>query len=178
MGIFQLIDYVGIDVVRFILDVMNPYYNDEDLHSELLVKLMDMGVKGGQNSDGSQKDGFLKYAKGRPVAIFDVDSKEYVEIDGIAAKCDALLGDLPKSFIPWKKIIRIRNRDNELNTYFTELAAMSTLGAELAGKYGKRSIEIGKKLVSDNVAHNDDDVNTVMLTGFFHAYGPINNYFA
>lgn len=137
-----------------------------------------MGVKGGQNSDGSQKDGFLKYAKGRPVAIFDIDSKEYVDIDGIAAKCDALLGDLPKSFIPWKKIIRIRNRDNELNTYFTELAAMNTLGAELAGKYGKRSIEIGKKLVSDNVAHNDDDVNTVMLTGFFHAYGPINNYFA
>ncbi len=177
MGIFQLIDYVGIDVVRFILDVMNPYYNEE-LHSELLVKLMDMGVKGGQNSDGSQKDGFLKYAKGRPVAIFDINTKKYVEIEEIASKCDALLGELPKSFIPWKKIIRIRKRDNELTTYFNELASINTLGAELAKKYGIRSIEIGKKLVSDNVAHNDDDVNTVMLTGFFHAYGPINNYFA
>ena len=37
--------------------------------------------------------------------------------------------------------------------------------------------EIGEKLVSDKVAHNSDDVNTVMLTGFFHAYGPINEYF-
>ena len=27
------------------------------------------------------------------------------------------------------------------------------------------------------VANNADDVNTVMLTGFFHAYGPVNNFF-
>jgi len=46
----------------------------------------------------------------------------------------------------------------------------------LAKAYHKKSIEIGKKLVSDKVAHNDNDVNTVLLTGFFHAYGPINNY--
>jgi hypothetical protein len=26
------------------------------------------------------------------------------------------------------------------------------------------------------VAFNEKDVNTVLLTGFFHAYGPINNY--
>jgi hypothetical protein len=26
------------------------------------------------------------------------------------------------------------------------------------------------------VAFNENDVNTVLLTGFFHAYGPINNY--
>lgn len=51
MGIFQLIDYVGIDVVRHILQVMNPHF-DENLHSPLLDKLYDMGVKGGQNPDG------------------------------------------------------------------------------------------------------------------------------
>jgi hypothetical protein len=31
--------------------------------------------------------------------------------------------------------------------------------------------------VSDGVARNADDVNQVLLTGFFHAYGPINAYF-
>jgi hypothetical protein len=31
--------------------------------------------------------------------------------------------------------------------------------------------------VADNVAAHADDVNTVMLTGFYHAYGPINNFF-
>jgi len=35
MGIFQLIDYVGIDVVRFIMGVMNPFLDDEDLYSPL-----------------------------------------------------------------------------------------------------------------------------------------------
>ena len=54
---------------------------------------------------------------------------------------------------------------------------MDTLGAKLALKYGARSNEIGKALVADGVAANDDDVNTVMLTGFFHAYGPVNGYF-
>ena len=58
MGIFQLIDYVGVDVVRFIMSVMNPYLEDENLHSDLLDNLFDLGVKGGQYSSGSQKDGF------------------------------------------------------------------------------------------------------------------------
>jgi 3-hydroxyacyl-CoA dehydrogenase len=60
MGIFQLIDYVGIDVVSFIMNVMNPFLPDEDLHSDLLDKMITLGIKGGQFSDGSQKDGFLK----------------------------------------------------------------------------------------------------------------------
>ena len=28
------------------------------------------------------------------------------------------------------------------------------------------------------VARSADDVNQVLLTGFFHAYGPVNEYFA
>ncbi len=78
MGIFQLIDYVGVDVVKFIMQVMNPHLPDEDLHSDLLDKLFDMDVKGGQKSDGSQKDGILKYERGRPVAVFNPETKEYV----------------------------------------------------------------------------------------------------
>jgi hypothetical protein len=54
---------------------------------------------------------------------------------------------------------------------------MKTLGAELAGRYGKRSKQIGLKLVADKVANSEEDVNNVLLTGFYHAYGPINNYF-
>ncbi len=63
-----------------------------------------------------------------------------------------------------------------LSAYFSELGGMNTMGAELAKTYNTRSNEIGKSLVSSGVAHNDDDVNTVMLTGFYHAYGPINDY--
>jgi 3-hydroxyacyl-CoA dehydrogenase len=176
MGIFQLIDYVGIDVVRFILNVMNPYYPDENLHSNLLDKLFDMGVKGGQNPDGSQKDGFLKYEKGKPVAVYDPDKKDYVPISEFSEKCDRLLGDLPAAFKPWKAVNFSKTKAAMLEKYFEELNSMNTPGAALAKTYNQRSNEIGKQLVSSGVANNDEDVNTVMLTGFFHAYGPINNY--
>ena len=177
MGIFQLIDYVGVDVVKFIMQVMNPHLPDEDLHSDLLDKLMEMGVKGGQRSDGSQKDGFLKYERGKPVAVFSPDANEYVAIADFREKCDEKLGALPQSWKPWKVVNFSRDKkDTMLQTYFNELKAMDTLGAQLAKKYIARSNEIGELLVSSNVAKTIDDVNTVMLTGFYHAYGPINNY--
>jgi 3-hydroxyacyl-CoA dehydrogenase len=174
MGIFQLIDYVGIDVCSYIMSVMNPYMKDENLHSSLLDKMIEQGVKGGQNSDGSQKDGFLKYEKGKPVAIYDADQKKY--ISGFQQKCDKELGELPSSVKPWKAVVGDRHKENFLVSYFNELKSMDTLGATLAKKYAKRSREIGLQLVSGNVAHSKEDVNTVLLTGFFHAYGPINDY--
>ena len=177
MGIFQLVDYVGIDVVQFIMNVMNPFLDDENLHSPLLDKMIEIGVKGGQNSNGSQKNGFLKYEKGKVVAIFDPEKKDYVEINSFKEKCDAVIGDIPDAKVSWKSIIRNRKKDEVLKDYFNTLKTMDTKGAKLAVKYGDRSKEIGKKLVADNVAHNEDDVNTVMLTGFFHAYGPVNEYF-
>ena len=54
---------------------------------------------------------------------------------------------------------------------------MTTLGAELAKSYGRKAKEIGLELVKNGVAQKAEDVNTVMLTGFYHAYGPINSYF-
>ena len=177
MGIFQLIDYVGIDVVQFIMKVMNPFVKDEELHSSLLDKMIELDVKGGQKSDGSQKDGFMKYEKGQPIAIFDPDKKEYIPISEFKDKCDKKLGPIPDSKISWKSIIRRPDKEVLLKDFFKTLKTKQTLGAELAVKYGKRSNEIGKKLVADNVANNENDVNTVMLTGFFHAYGPVNTFF-
>ncbi len=177
MGIFQLIDYVGIDVVQFIMKVMNPFVKDEELHSSLLDKMIELGVKGGQKSDGSQKDGFMKYEKGQPVAIFDPDKKEYIPISEFKNKCEKKLGPIPDSKISWKSIIRRPDKEILLEDFFKTLKTMQTFGAGLAVKYGKRSNEIGKKLVADNVANNENDVNTVMLTGFFHAYGPVNTFF-
>lgn len=176
MGIFQLIDYVGIDVVRFIMGVMNPFLEDENLHSALLDRLFDEGVKGGQNSDGSQKDGFMKYEKGRPVAVIDPESKQYIPFEKFTL-VDEKLGTTPDAGMIWKKVVRMKNKEEALQKFYTDMKGMDTLGARLSVAYGQRSNAIGKGLVADNVAHNEDDVNTVLLTGFFHAYGPINNYF-
>ncbi len=177
MGIFQLIDYVGVDVVQFIMKVMNPFLKNEDLHSDLLDKMMELGVKGGQLSSGAQKDGFLKYEKGAPVAVYDMQTGNYVSFETFSAKCDEQLGALPKSFKPWKAAVRIPNNESHFAPYFDEMKKMQTEGATLAITYGKRSVAIGNQLVNEKVANNVQDVNTVMLTGFFHAYGPINEFF-
>ncbi|MBM3403993.1 MAG: 3-hydroxyacyl-CoA dehydrogenase family protein [Bacteroidetes bacterium] len=176
MGIFQLIDYVGIDVCQYIMKVMAPHVKDEKIHSPLLDQFMELGVKGGQHSDGSQKDGFLKYEKGRPVGIYDPDKKAYVAIADIAAKCDALIGPMPEGFLPWKSAVGHPAKDDFFKKYFMALKVMDSLGAKLARDYAIRSKAIGLKLVSDQVAFSEKDVNTVLLTGFFHAYGPINDY--
>ena len=176
MGIFQLIDYVGIEVCQYIMSVMNPYLTDEDLHSKLLDKMLELGVKGGQNSDGSQKDGFLKYQKGKVVAVFDSNKKQYIEISAIQEDCDRQLGELPSRFKPWKNVVGVPGNDDFFKSYFQEMKGMKTMGAEMAIKYFLSSKTISEKLVADKVAYTDADVNTVLKTGFFHAYGPINNY--
>lgn len=177
MGIFQLIDYVGIDVVSFIMQVMNPHLEEEDLHSDLLDRMIEQGVKGGQNSDGTQKDGFLKYERGKPVAIYNPEKKKYIDIEGMKDRLNTNLGTLPDSWKPWKVINFSKGKKEAmLKEYFDDLSGLNTLGAQLAKKYHARSKEIGEYLVSSGVANNADDVNTVMLTGFYHAYGPINDY--
>lgn len=177
MGIFQLMDYVGIDVMQFIMKVMDPYMEGEKLHSDIIDQFIAFNVKGGQMSSGAQKDGFLKYEKGRPLAAFDPEKKEYVAFEEFAEKCDAAIGNLPEGAIPWKKAVRLKNKEEVFGAFFGNMKSMDTLGAELAMKYGARSNEIGSKLVADGVAANKEDVNTVMLTGFFHAYGPVNEFF-
>jgi len=77
---------------------------------------------------------------------------------------------------PWKTIVGSATREELLRGIFGEMKSMNTLGAKLAQDYAKRSKEIGLKLVKDKVAASENDVNTVLLTGFYHAYGPINNY--
>jgi 3-hydroxyacyl-CoA dehydrogenase len=175
MGIFQLVDYVGIDVCCLIMSVMKPYMKNEKLNCPMLEQLLSLNVKGGQFADGSQKDGILKYEKGKPVAVFDPGTKQYVPIDGFQEKVDKKLGAMPV-VRPWKTVVNNKAKEEVLTTYFNELKSTSGPGAEMAKSYALRSRDIGKKLVSDGVAFSDEDVNTVLLTGFFHAYGPINNY--
>jgi 3-hydroxyacyl-CoA dehydrogenase len=175
MGIFQLIDYVGVDVCSYIMSVMKPYVKDEEIHSPVLDKFLSSGIKGGQFADGSQKNGILKYEKGKPVAVFDPVKNDYTAIVEFQAGVDAKLGALPTP-PAWKSVVGNALKDRILKTYFTELNSKTSLGAELAKAYHIKSCAIGKKLVTSGVAFSENDVNTVLLTGFFHAYGPINNY--
>jgi 3-hydroxyacyl-CoA dehydrogenase len=177
MGIFQLMDYVGQDVCQKIMIVMRPRLNEDSLHSDLIDELNSLEVKGGQNSDGSQKAGILFYEKGQPTAVYDPKKKDYVKIVDFKEKIDNMLGALPALYKPWKAVIGNKAKDQVLSDYFNELKGMDTLGSQLTKDYVINSKNIGLKLVSDGVTEKEDNVNTVMLMGFFHAYGPINNYF-
>jgi 3-hydroxyacyl-CoA dehydrogenase len=177
MGIFQLVDYVGLDICQCILKVMSDRSVGTALQIPLLDRLIATGVLGGQFADGSQKDGFLKYEKGRTAGIYDPEAKAYVPFAEVGPRCDGRLGPLPASGQPWKSVIQSADRPGYLLGYFRDLRAMTTMGADLAERYGRKSKEIGLGLVKDGVAQKEEDVNTVMLTGFYHAYGPVNAYF-
>lgn len=176
MGIFQLIDYVGLDVVQFILRVMQPHMKGEQLHSELLDELVMKGIKGGQFSDGSQKDGFFRYMKGKPAGVLLKDTLQYTDLKEFSAERDQWIGQLPPEILPWKNLVKINDKSEVLSACFKALRSTNTPGAELALSYAKMSRQIALNLVSTGVALNEVDVNTVLLTGFFHAYGPINDF--
>ncbi|MGH1363614.1 MAG: 3-hydroxyacyl-CoA dehydrogenase family protein [Calditrichia bacterium] len=177
MGIFQLIDYVGLDIFQSILKIMDPAFGDELLHSTLIDNLVESGVRGGQYSDGSQKNGFFKYEAGKPVAVYSLDDNNYLALgEHWQSAADNLLGSLPDGYEPWKTLVRDPDRNAKLTSHFRKLGALGSNGAELAKSYLLRSKAIGEKLVSDGVANNADDVNGVLMNGFFHLYGPINDY--
>jgi len=178
MGILQLIDYVGVDVYQCISETVAGYIKGEDLKDDLLVQMVEKKVLGGQFADGSQKDGFLKYEKGRPAGVYDLKKREYKMFDpnGWSGELDKKLGDYPEGTVPWRKLLMNPKRGEKLAVYFKNLNASDTLGAKLAKAYLKRSKEIGEFLVKTGVAQSAQDVNDVLLNGFYHLYGPINDY--
>ena len=137
---------------------------------------MNKNVKGGQRSDGSQKNGFMKYEKGAPVGVYDLEKDTYAELSGIKEKLDATIGTPPEGFNPWKKLLKDADKESKLAAYFGNLKTAEGFGAELARNYMQRSKEIGQSLLDDGVALSADDVNAVLMNGFFWLYGPINEY--
>jgi 3-hydroxyacyl-CoA dehydrogenase len=178
MGIFQLIDYVGVDVYQCISETVSGYIKGEDLKDDLLAKMVEKKILGGQRADGSQKDGFLKYEKGRPAGVYDLDKGEYKMFDptGWTGEVDKKLGVYPEGAIPWRSLLMDPKKGEKLSAYFKNLNALNTPGAKLAKAYLKNSKEIGNFLVKSGVAKSAEDVNSVLLNGFYHLYGPINDY--
>ena len=176
MGIFQLIDYVGLDVFQAITEVMTRHLG-QDLRSGLLDRYLALGVRGGQGSGGVPRAGFLKYQKGRPAAVFDPDRKDYVDLDGPwAREAEARLGPLPEPVLTWKALSRSPDPEPQLAAWFQALGQSGTLGAAMARDHFRASREAGLALVQRGVAARAEDVNEVLKLGFFHLYGPITDY--
>jgi len=154
MGMFQLLDYVGLDVGQKIASVMDlPFH-------PLLQKMVEKGKVGGQNLDGSQKEGFFRYEKGKIVSTYDLDSDSYVE-----ETATDLAGSLPDQHLPWKEM---KSRPDKLETYAIALAECDSLGAQYGQRFLDESRKIAQNLVDEGVAQSLDDVQTVLRNGFYH----------
>ena len=156
---------------------MKTYIKDEEMSSSILNKFLASGVKGGQKSDGNQKDGIFAYEKGRKRAVYDLDTNSYINIEEQAKVCDPLIGDLPEK-LRWKEVNFSKSKGEILKKHFSQLTDLDTKGAEIAKAFGAKSKQIGLKLVEDKIAESERDVNSVLSSGFYHAYGPINEYFS
>lgn len=177
MGIFQLLDYVGIDVVCFILNNMQSFFTDEKLKHDFLDKMINLSVKGGQFSNGSQKDGIFKYEKGKIVGVYSTETQKYIAVSEINTTVNNFMGEQLSNKLNWKTAVRSDKKDELLKDFFADLYSANTNASKMAVEYGENSKLIGQFLLDNEIANSEKDVNTVLKTGFFHAYGPINEYF-
>lgn len=172
MGIFQLMDFVGLDVCYKIAETMSHYIPGANLKRDLVQNMILSEHLGGQTMEGSQKDGFFQYRHLDPIGIFDLDSEKYQAFTlPWKSVTDKNLGAIPDPKITWKSLSNDPQKLQKLETYFQQLLHSHTRGVDLARRFFHRSQEIALQLVSDNVALNIKDVNSVLQLGFFHLYG-------
>lgn len=173
MGIFQLIDYVGLDVFYRICQVMSAYLPNELFQEALIDKMMQRGCLGGQYADGSQKSGFFRYENHQQVGVYSLADERYLcaHEGSWQAHCDAELGTFPPGHMSWKKMQKEPEADEKIQNYLIQLGHAHTLGGELAKSYLVKSKAIAQKLVSSHVAATLLDVDTVLKQGFYHLYG-------
>lgn len=169
MGIFQLMDYVGLDVCQHIGHIMRTYLKDPSLKVELIDRIVKNGVLGGQNPDGTQKNGFFSYSKHAIQGIYSLQKSSYIPLSDIHV--DHVLGDLPKGHLSWKAMQKEANKTFLLKSYFENLNAQNTWGSELAQDFLHHSFAIANKLVADGVAASLSDIDKVLIHGFYHLYG-------
>lgn len=173
MGIFQLIDYVGIDVCQHIAAIMSRFLSPSNFNEAFIGAMLNAGIKGGQHGDGSQKDGFFRYDKGKIVAIFDLQHKEYISCIGEQWENNMTnkIGLVPEGSFTWKELNKDEHRKEKIREYFRHLWRERSLGAELAQEFLGESRAIAYELVGTGVANSIEDVDKVLELGFYHLYG-------
>lgn len=171
MGIFQLIDYVGLDVAQRIAKIMSTYLH-QPFEDKLIDRMVEKKVWGGQFGDGSQKDGYFHYEKGSPVGVYDSTDQKYVSCveSSFRKRMDEWLGSKPPLGYSWNKLSKDPQREGKIVDYLTRLSQEETQAARLAKQFMQESNKIALELVKDGIAHSIKDVDTVLKSGFFHLY--------
>ncbi|MBA2728498.1 MAG: 3-hydroxyacyl-CoA dehydrogenase family protein [Parachlamydiaceae bacterium] len=172
MGIFQLIDYVGLDVIQNVGAIMNENISEKTYENDLLHPLLAAGRKGGQHPDGTQKDGFFSYQGKAITGIYDSSHSNYIDLskNQWQKKCDEILGNFPEGNIPWSTLSRDANHKQKIEDYLKNLSNCNSTGCNLGNDFLRKSQSIVNQLVDSHVAASKEDVETVLKNGFFHLY--------
>lgn len=173
MGIFQLVDYVGLDVCQKISHLMSTYLKDSSLQVKIIDQMIDQGVVGGQRADGTQRDGFFSYEGHQIKGIYSLSQKKYLPLTHAfwVSQANQALDELPKGSPSWKGLQKTANKNKLLESYFENLASEKTMGAHLAIEFLQNLHHITNQLVDEGVASSAADVDEVLIHGFYHLYG-------
>lgn len=177
MGIFELADFVGIDVCYNISDTMANLLQEAPLISPLIKEMHGKGVKGGINHEGNRNSGFFRYdTHGNITAVYHTGENNYVDINHPTIQNGIeLLGPFPNEHVTWKELEKQFNREKIVN-YFQQLSLGNSPGCQLSIEYIRACNKIGKALVESGIARSSEDVNTVLKLGFHQLYGPVEDW--
>jgi len=174
MGLFQLIDFVGLDICQHIGAIMSRYGDSETLFEESLIdEMVAEDLLGGQLGDGSPKNGFFAYTGSERQALYSIEEHAYIPLkQELFKRCDQLLGPFPEGHASWKHLQRDPEKGQKLRHYLHNLLSSDTVGASLAQAFLNQSRATANQLVANGTAASLQDVDTVLKLGFYHLYGP------
>lgn len=101
MGIFELLDYVGLPIAYNIFTIMREHIPDNELKTpQLLEQFKEDHIVGGQTIEGYPKDGIFSYEKGKKKGIYSHLLKRYQPLNNLDGSLTEQLGKefLRKSF--------------------------------------------------------------------------------
>lgn len=174
MGIFQLIDYVGVDIVLSIASVMNEY-GDAGLELSFLQDLLEKGVRGGQHGDGGQKQGFFGYQGITPISFWQKKNTYCLfEDDPMIKQANSWLKNPPP--YSWKQIRSAPDQKEKILEQMQLIRQEKTEPAVQASAFLQASSCVVEQLVATGVAKSFSDVETVLKNGFYHLYSPASYF--
>ncbi len=169
MGIFQVIDYVGLDVFSKIASTMRHYLEESELY--IPSSVTEVLKKGGA--------GFFEYEKDKIKGIYSITENHYIPLSSELQDKIAGWLSLSSCHAPsWKTLHKDENKETGLAEYFSSLDLLDNRAVVLAKEYIRNSRDIAAQLVTRHVAKSQEDVARVLHYGFYHLYSPLDSYIA
>jgi 3-hydroxyacyl-CoA dehydrogenase len=152
MGIFQLADYVGLDICNNIAHVMAKQLGEPELIQPLIQRMVEKNLLAG-HAAGKQKNGFFAYKGMHPVGVYVEGKGDYEPFSE---------EELAKKFSPvlYKAVV-------EKSQSFCDIEN-EDLSAALVQGYMQNLVAIENRLIDSQVISNGEPLHLVLREGFGH----------